>query len=98
MIAAADFLSHFGNFVLVAGADLAIVLFIVAIFRDPARSELFAWSISTQWVAGLRILRRAAGFGWWSRLALGAMAIGVTCRLLSGLLALGHLYPDVPKG
>ena len=91
--AAAAFLSDFGTFLMVAGADLWIVLFIVAIFRDPARSELFAWSISTHWVAGVRMLRRAAGFGWWSRLALGAMAVGATCGLLASLLALGHKQP-----
>ncbi len=98
MTAVTDVLQQIGSGTLFAGFNLWIVLFVIAAFRDPKGSELFAWSINTQWAAGLRILRRAAAFRWWGRLAKVAVAFGVTCLLLSGMVAVTRVFVDGPKG
>ncbi|MGQ0563822.1 MAG: hypothetical protein ACT4OK_01955 [Gemmobacter sp.] len=98
MIAASEFLLDLGMNILSAGFYLWIILFFVALFRDPNRSELFGWSISAQWTAMFRILRRAAGFRPWGLLAKIVIALGVTCLLLSGLLAVISLFVNGPKG
>ena len=98
MTAVADVLQQVGSGTLFAGFNLWIVLFAVAAFRDPKGSDLFAWSINTQWAAGLRILRRAAAFRWWGRLAKVAVVSGVTCLLLSGMLAMTRALVEGPKG
>ena len=98
MTVATEFLLRLGTNTLFAGFHLWIVLFFVAAFRDPKGSEILAWSISTQWTASARILRRAAGFRWWGRLAKGVMALGVTCLMLSGVLAVINLFVNGPKG
>ena len=102
MTAATEFLFRLGTSTLFAGFYLWIILFVVALFRDPDRSEFFGWSISAQWAAFARILRRAAGFRWWGRLAMAIVALGVTCLLLSGVLAgvlaVINLFVNGPKG
>ena len=98
MIAATEFLLRVGSSTLFAGFHLWIVLFVVALFRDPNRSEFVAWSINTQWSAMARILRRAAGFRWWGRLAMAIVALGLACLMLSGVLAVINLFVNGPKG
>ena len=98
MMAAAEFLLRVGSGILSAGFYLWIILFVVALCCDPDRSEFFGWSISAQWAAFARILRRAAGFRWWGRLAMAIVALGVTCLLLAGVLAVINLFLNGPKG
>ena len=98
MTAVTAFLQQIGSGTLFAGFNLWLVLFAIAAFRDPKGSDLFAWSINTQWAAGLRNLRRAAAFRWWGRLAKVAVAFGVTCLLLSGMLAMTRALVEGPKG
>jgi hypothetical protein len=87
MSAAAEYLLRAGSSGLFAGMYLWVILFLVAAFRDPRRSDLIAWSIGTQWVATGRILRRAAGYRVWSRLATAGIALGAACLILAGLAA-----------
>lgn len=98
MTAATEFLLRVGSGTLSAGFYLWIILFVVALFRDPDRSEFFGWSISAQWAAFARILRRAAGFRWWGRLAMAIVALGLACLMLSGVLAVINLFVNGPKG
>jgi hypothetical protein len=80
------------------GFMLWIVLFLVALARDPQRGEVIAWSVNTQWAATLRLFRRAAGFPVWGRLASGMIALGLAVLIVAGLLTVVRLIAQGPAG